>query len=219
MWEPDYVTRDQFKNYVRIELNDTADDEFIDLDITAASRAIDQCCSDLPNGLGARRQFGNTAAPEARYYTPRWDEDQIRWVVEIDDLDPTYSAGITISVDTSNEDNFDQTVTAYVLRPRNAAARSRVYTQISILSGDSNQPTFYEDSVKVTSRWGWAAVPDVVVRATLIQAHRFNKRRTAPFGVSGSSNNSSEVSKTTNVDPDIEKMLKANDLVKLGWTV
>lgn len=219
MWEPKYVTRDQFKNYVRIELGDTVDDQFIDLDLTAASRAVDHYCSDRPNGMGANRQFGSTTVPEARYYTPRWDIEQIRWVIEIDDVDPTFASGMLINIDTSNSDNYNQTITNYVLRPKNATQDARVYTQISVLPIEPNQPTCFVDSAKVTVQWGWAVFPDTVVRATMIQAHRFNKRRTAPFGVSGSSNNSSEVSLATSVDPDVQEMLKANDLIKIGWTV
>jgi hypothetical protein len=215
MWEPDYVTRDQFKNYVRIELQDTVDDQFIDLDITSASRAVDSCCSYRPNGMGAKRQFGQVAAPEARYYTPRWDTDQARWVIEIDDLMDT---SVTIAVDLDRDDVYEGTITDFVLRPRDAVVNKRPYTQISISPNSSVQPFSWPDSARVTALWGWSAVPSVVVRATLIQAHRFNKRRTAPFGVAGSSNNSSEVSMATSVDPDVESMLHTNNLCKLVWT-
>lgn len=216
MWESDYITSAQFKDYVRIEQLDLVDDQFIALDITAASRAIDRCCSNRRNGLGAPRQFGSTVAPEARYYTPRWDMDQIRWVVDIDDVDPTFASGMLIDVDTSNGNNYNQSVTAYVLRPRNAVSNKRVYTQISILPSEPHMPTYFMDSVRVTVRWGWAAFPSPVVRATLLQTHRFNKLRSAPFGVAGSTNNNSEVQKM-NVDSDIKEMLYSNDLVKLGW--
>lgn len=217
-WEPSYVTDNEFKSYIKIELNDTADDTFIALDIAAASRAIDKCCSSARNGLGFRRQFGQVAAPEVRYYTPRWDSDLMQWVIEMDDL--MDSTGFTVEIDTSNLNNYDQTVSSsfYVFRPRSAAALLRPWTQLAILATSSVQPTYYKDSAKLTGRWGWSAVPDVIKRATLIQAHRFNKRRSAPFGVAGSPQRQTETSILDQLDPDVEQMLISNDFIRLGWT-
>lgn len=221
-WEPDYVTRDQFKNYVKIDLNDTVDDTFIDLDITSASRAVDQHCSIRKNGLGARRQFGQVAAPEARYYTPRWDNDLIKWVIEIDDLmDIT---GLTIAIDLDLDDIYESPLTQYILRPRDALQRNRPYTQIAIAKQSNIQPASFVDTAKVIARYGWTSVLSVVTRATLIQAHRFNKRRVSPFGTAGSPQKNTEDSikkhgMNSDVDPDVAQMLETADLVKLGWTL
>lgn len=214
-WEPDYVTEDQFKAYVKIELDDEADNTFIAADITAASRAIDKCCSNRPNGLGARRQFGKVAASEARYYQPRWDRDQGRWVVEIDDL--AVGTGLAIAVDLDNDDVYESTVTDYVLRPRDAVVNNRPFTQISIGIGSAVQPTDWPDSVRVTTdQWGWSAVPATVFRACLIQTHRFNKRRVSPFGVKGSPQKQTQQSLMDQVDADVEQMLAP--YIKIGWT-
>lgn len=220
-WEPDYITATEFKNYVRIELNDTVDDIFIALDITAASRAVDKCCSTRHNGLGARRQFGKVDVPEARYYTPRWDAKQARWVIEIDDV--INATGMVVSVDLDNDDVYEGTITNYVLRPRDAAVNNRPFTQISVGINSNVQPIYWTDSARVTTdQWGWSStnplVTGVVKRATLLQAHRFNKRRTAPFGIAGAAQNNSEVYKMDRVDPDIEQMLYTQNLVKLSWT-
>lgn len=217
-WEPDYCTTAEFKNYVGIESTDNTDDVFIALDITAASRAVDACCSYRANGLGARRQFGKTDAPESRYYTPRWDINQARWVIEIDDLmDIT---GLTVAVDMGNDDTYESVITNYVLRPRDALANNRPYTQISINPNSSVQAYAWRDSAKVTANvWGWSAVPSIVKRATLLQAHRFNKRRVSPFGTKGSPQKQTQQTIVDQVDADIEQMLMTNDLIKLGWTV
>lgn len=215
-WEPDYITDDYFKEYVGIELADTSDDDFIAVDISAASRTVDRCCSNRYNGLGAFRQFGKLAAPAAFYYTPRWDVQQMRWVIEIDDLmDVT---GLTIAVDTTNQDTWNQPITSYALRPRDALSKGRPYTQIAISSGSSVQPTYFPDSAKVTGLWGWNAFPETVVRATAIQAHRYNKRRVSPFGIKGSPQRQTQQIISEEIDADVATLLTQAGLVKLGWT-
>lgn len=214
-WEPDYITLTDYKHYLGIKDPDNTDDPELPLDITAASRAVDKCCSERANGLGARRQFGKVDAPEARFYTPRWDTDLLRWVIEIDDIDDV--TGLVIAIDTGNDDVYESTITQYVMRPKNALARKRVYTQIAISTLSTVQPTYFPDSAKITGLWGWSTTPVTVKRATLLQAHRFTKRRQSPMGTTGSPQKGSEKQLLENVDPDIEQMLM--DYRKLGWTV
>jgi len=214
-WEPDYITAVEFKHYTKIENSDTVDDAEISFAITAASRAIDKCCSERFNGMGAKRQFGQVAAPEARYYTPRWDNDLIGWVIETDDFDdPT---GLTVQVSAGGNDVYNGTITDYVLRPKNAIADKRVYTQIEIASVSNVQPIFFRDSAKITVKWGWTTVPTTIKTATLIQSHRFTKRRQSPMGVTGSPQKGTEAKLLEEVDADIALML--TDYIKLGWTI
>lgn len=214
-WEPDYATIAQYKDLMKVK--DDKDDLAIGRAITAASRAIDRYCSERPNGLGGRRQFGKVDAPEARYYTPRWDRKQARWVVEIDDL--ISAVGLTVAVDLDNNDIFESTITNYVLRPRDAAVNNRSYTQVSIGIGSAVQPYSWPDSIRLTTdQWGWASVPTTVVEATLLQTNRVHKKRLAPFKDTG--NASSGTTETINIihklDPEIETML--DTYVKLTWT-
>lgn len=210
-WEPDYATVEEYKNFARIA--DTTDDTEIGFALTAASRAVDRFCSQHKP-----RQFGLAAASESRYYTARWDMDQIRWVVEIDDIDNAQSAAVQVFVDTTNNDSYTEEVTNFVLRPKDAIEKKRVFTQISVLPQEPNQPTFFKDGVKVTAQFGWTAVPTTVKEATLLQANRVHKRRTAPFGVAGGPRRGTQV--TTNLidelDADIETMLQS--YVRIGWT-
>lgn len=213
-WEPSYLTTEEFKNWTSSPIEDTVDDNAIAKALASASRAVDRYCSQhVP------RQFGSTAVPEARYYSPRWDCASARWVIEIDDVDATFVSGMIVKVDTSNSDTYDQTVTSYIMRPKNAAKVNRVYTQISILSSSQVMPTYWPDSAEVTVRWGWASVPDVVWEATALQTNRYFKRRTAPFGVTGGPKNDTQVSvnDVDKLDEDIQTMLE--DYVKLGWTL
>lgn len=213
-WEPDYITSQQFKNYRKIK--DVADDAEIAFAITSASRAMDRYCSYRPNGMGAFRQFGKVGGSESRYFTPRWDQELIRWVIEIDDL---YDAtGLALEVDTGNDDVYGEVITNYVLRPRDAPLRNRPYTQIAINTRSTIQPTFFEDSAKVTTdKWGWSTVPTVIVQGTLIQSHRIYKRRVAAYGQAGSQQKGTLVKENYDIDPDVMAMIP-DDFVKLRWT-
>lgn len=73
-WAPDYATVPELRDYVRIPLGDTVDDDELGLAVTAASRAIDETTN---------RQFGKVEAAEARLYTACPDYERGWWVVEI----------------------------------------------------------------------------------------------------------------------------------------
>jgi hypothetical protein len=106
------------------------------------------------------------------------------------------------------------------LRPRNAPRDNRPWTQIAISPASTVQPARFPDSVRATANvWGWTEFPTTVVRATLIQAHRFNKRRVSPFGIKGSPQRGTLQTITEEVDADVAAMLNSNNFVKLGWTV
>lgn len=197
-WAPDYITTAQLKAYVRIPSGDTQDDAQLALAVTAASRAVDNATN---------RQFGLVASTEARYYTAEWDACESRHVVEIDDL--IVVTGIAIVVDVGDDGTYDTTITSYDLKPSNAAAKGRPYTQLWIRSSTLTQRVETTDSVQVTARWGWTDVPDTIEQATLIQASRFFTRREAPFGIAGSPESGSEMRLLARVDPDVQLMLQS----------
>lgn len=180
-WAPDYVTSADLKAYLKI--SDTVDDAQIALAIAAASRAVDRCTN---------RQFGLVAAPEQRAYTARWHRGRRKYVVAVDDLMSV--TGLLITVDVPP--------TTYTLKPSNADAVGRPWTEI-VLDGGS----CVEDAVKVTARWGWTTVPVAVQQATLLQASRLFKRKDAPFGVAGSPDLGSELRLLAKVDPDVAVVL------------
>jgi len=195
-WEPDYVTSAVAKAELRI--HDDIDDAQIARKITAASRAID---------LFTKRQFGQVATAEARYFSPWYDEDQRRWVAEIDDLMDLTNAAV--AVDSGDDDEFDNTIALadYRFRPRNAVVTNRPYTQISILSR-ATAPLRRPDSVRVTALWGWSSVPVTIQEACLLQVNRLLWRRDAPAGVAGSPSIGSEVRLLAKLDPDVEVMIR-----------
>lgn len=180
-WAPDYTTAERLKDYVRI--TDNADDVFIASWITTASRNVDEFCG---------RQFGQVAAPEVRYYTPRWDRTERRWYAEIDDLQTT--AGLAVA------DEDGGAVTDYTLLHRNALAEGRPYTQIRLTSGTGE--------LAVTGRWGWLDVPAAVETGLWLQAARLNARRRSPFGIAGSPTEGNEIRLLAQLDPDFRTSLK-----------
>ena len=191
-WAPSYATPNELGALVRI--GDTLDDAQMELALATASRAIDHT---------THRQFGQLAAVEDRYYTARWNRSLRRWVVEIDDL--MTSLGLVVKVDSLDDGTYPDTVDAgsVRLRPVNAAAKDRPWTEIVVHPESTVQPTGLDAGVQVTARWGWFAVPRTIKEATLLQASRILARRDAPFGVAGSPEAGSEVRLLARLDPDV----------------
>jgi hypothetical protein len=160
-----------------LKIQDSADDEQLTLAIAAASRAVDTYC---------RRQFGRTDTPETRTFTSYHDRAQCLWAAETDD----YFGQVLVTV--------CGTAVTGTPEPINAPNYGRPYTRVAVLS---------PGSVAVSGNFGWTAVPDAVVQATMIQAARINKRRDSPFGVAGSPQDGSELRLLAKLDPDVQVLL------------
>lgn len=179
-WQPDYVTLVEGKSYLKVE--DSADDAFLAVWITTASRAVDTFC---------HRQFGKVAAPEARQYEAVWDRHIRSWVTDIDDLQTT--TGLTVL------DSAATPQTDYSFTPVNALQKGKPYERILTSTGGT---------LTITASWGWTAVPVAVKNATLLQMARFVARRDSPFGVAGSPSEGSEQRLlTASLDPDLKTSL------------
>jgi hypothetical protein len=189
-WAPDYLTGQEFADYLRV--HDDVDEVEFAVDISAASRAIDN---------HTNRQFGIVGAPEARTYT-RWhyDYERGRWAIGIDDLMTTAGAAFTID---------GTALTDYTLEPRNAAAEGRPWTRLVVARASSVQPTGCEPELGGTALWGWTTVPVAVTLACRLQGSRFNSRRDSPYGVAGSPDQGSEIRLLARVDPDVGVSLRS----------
>ncbi len=173
-YAPDYCTDDELKAYIRIPDADEVDDVQIAVAITAASRAIDDA---------TRRQFGLTEV-EARYYVPEWDAGSSRYIVRTDDF-PGIDEDFVVAVDSASDETYATELVAvdYRATPLNSPANGRPFERLALKSSAAPPA---DTLVKVTAAWGWAEVPATIKQATLLQAHRFLKRREAWQGVSGS---------------------------------
>lgn len=194
MWEPDYATIEELREYARInDADDTVDDTRMGRDITAASRAVDEHC-------GPSRQFGKTDEPETRLYTVTdrtWGSTYgPQSFVTVDDV--TELAGLLVTVN-------GVAVVPVRWLPLNAAQKRMPYTQVVLPGYLTSEP----GAVAITlDSWGWTAVPATVKQATLLQALRLSKRPDSPFGVAGSPELGSELRLLSKVDADVAVMLK-----------
>lgn len=193
-WKPDYIELDELKTYLRIPLDDTQDDDELAINITAASRAVDDHCN---------RQFGVAAGPVERTYQAWYNAGRALWMVEIDDLMST--VGVTIEVTDVG------TVTDYTLEPSNAAADGKPWERLVIGLGSSVQPSGYWPyrlEVVMSALWGWTTTPPSVTLATRLQASRLGIRRDSPYGVAGSPDSGTEMRLLAKLDPDVAVALR-----------
>lgn len=171
-----YLTKLELKN--RLGIEDDNDDVRLSAAVLAASRGIDKCCN---------RQFNDAGTATARVFQPSAADRAV-----IDDFSTT--AGLVIQTDLSLDGTFSQTWASsdYELRPLNGIVdgetgwpywRIRATgTQWFPIARGWPAPTA---TLKVTARWGWAAVPDSIKEAAAIIAEEIFKLRDAPFGVAG----------------------------------
>lgn len=199
---PDYATLAELKLYLRI--SDTTDDANLALDITAASRAVDQFCN---------RPFGLTGSAIQRLYTWLGDTVDGQQALAIDDLMTT--VGLVVTADTSSTYTYSTTLvlnTDFDLYPYNAVADLVPFTHI-VRRDTSLQPwptpQARPRAFSVVGNWGWSTVPSAVEIATLFQAARFFVRRNSPYGVTGSPELGSEMRLQAKLDPDLQTALAA----------
>ena len=168
-----YVTLNEAKTYLGIPLADTVDDTMLEQIIESASRSIDRI---------AGRYFYQDASATAQYY---------RAVSPVSLLvaDISTTTGLLVAIDTSGTGTYSTSMTYntdFIVEPLNAAATGRPYTLLTAVG-----PTYfpypfnYRPGVRVTARWGWPAIPDDIVEATLILVADLYKRKDSVGGVLG----------------------------------
>lgn len=69
-------------------------------------------------------------------------------------------------------------------------------------------------TLDITAVWGWPSVPDDIVFAAQIQAHRFYRRKGSPEGVAGSAEWG--ITRIPALDPDILAILKGGGFMRAG---
>jgi hypothetical protein len=140
--------------------------------INATSRAIDDYCD---------RRFWQDPTPVARTYSP----DASTWAF-VDDISTT--TGLIVQVDDGLNGGFATTWTQgtdFVLRPSNAAADGKPWYKIVAVGGRPFPCSATRDTLQVTARFGWTAIPDGVNQACVLRAAALFQRREATFGVAG----------------------------------
>lgn len=191
-----YATLNEFKAYLFPSSNyGTAEDPQMEAAIESASRIID---------AHTNRRFYSDSTVSARVY---YADTPIRCTVD----DFSTITGLIIKTDTGDNGTYDQTwaATEYILEPLNAeigGVSSQPYNIIVATIPKLFPTTGRRPRVQVTAKWGWAAVPDTVRQACLIQAARLYRRAQTPEGfAAGESFGAIRVS--TKLDPDVQMLL------------
>lgn len=157
------------------------DDELAEA-VTTASRAIDIYCN--------RRFVADTSTSAREFDISRIHQDlQRRWVVEVDDLQGgTITAVVADDGDTGSYDTTWTTADYYTYPLNNLNERGETWptTRLVMVGTKSIRDYGYRPPLKVTAKWGWAAVPANVKMACLIVAADLYKQRDAVFGIAGS---------------------------------
>lgn len=188
----EYVTRVAFKKTLSLSSETFADDD-IDQSLEAASRAIDDLCG--------RRFYADADAAQIRYYRPINRE-----LVRIDDLVTLTS----LASDPGGDGVFEETWTLntdFTLGPDNADANGRPWEIVRRHPRGNYlfQPD-YPRTVKVTGKFGWAAVPPAIKEATTILTSKLLKRkREHPMGIVISAETAMRIATG---DPDVSMLLK-----------
>lgn len=188
-----YVTVDELKSYIDQGGNVTlgsGDDTELDAAITSASRQIDAHCN---------RRFYVDGSVSARVFVA-----ESTAVIKVNDFSTT--TGLIVKTDTTGNGTFDRTWSSddYQCEPLNGVVEGLEgwpYWRIRAIDDESFpvDPTG-RARVQVTAKWGWAAVPDAVFQACLVQSLANFKRKDAPFGVI-----SFDEYGSVRTGPDIEK--------------
>lgn len=192
-----YVSRNDVKNALGLGTAAlTPEDDEIDQVINSVSRAIDDACG---------RFFYSTAGTVL--YTA---EDFLH--LSIDDF-----ATITeIKIDEMNTGTPSVTLTASTDYRGEAVTSIPGFpnTAVRITSfGTKTFPVGVTEGVSVRGTRGFAAVPQPVIAATLLQCVRTHARRNSPYGVAGSPDGGI-IRLLSRLDPDVELMLRPYRRVK-----
>lgn len=191
-----YATLNEFKAYLFPSSNyGTAEDAQMEAAIESASRSID---------AHTNRRFYSDSSATARVY---YADTPIRCTV--DDFSTT--SGLIIKTDTGDNGTYDQTWAAneYFLEPLNGEVggiSGQPYNTIIATVPKRFPVSGRRPRIQVTAKWGWAAVPDPVRQACLIQSARIYRRAQTPEGfAAGEAFGAIRVS--SRLDPDVQMLL------------
>src|SRR3990172_2498086 len=170
----DYVTLVEIKNTLPDTTWSTAYDAILTSLITRAIRAIDRFTQ---RGDG---EFAATGNDTTRYFDGMGDNEL--WIGELAAVPTTVAVAEGGDVDGAGGTGGTYTTwaaTDYLVYPRNALAKGRPILRLDVDINNGTKAYWYPypKSVKVTGKFGYAAVPpEIVKKATTIQAMRYFKR-------------------------------------------
>lgn len=188
-WAPAYASAAELRSFIADGTSGSEDE--LSLAIETASRSVDRATN---------RQFGKVDESQPRWYEISFDSSsppQRRWTVEVDDIMTT--TGLVVEFGNGAEVS-GVPLNGVIPTPVNAVINGRPWTKLLLPQGTS---AAMGQQVRVTGSFGWAAVPDAIKLATMIQASRLFARRHAPFGILGSPETGGELRLLERLDADL----------------
>lgn len=169
-----YVTAAQLKT--RLGIGDTVDDTAAGEAVLAGSRAIEEACG---------RQFNVGSSATARLFYP----GSVTFA-EVPDISST--TGLVIQTDTAGDGTYATTWIAadYQLEPLDGWSGPESGWPYTGIRAVSTQRFIVAPSpstrapLKVTAKWGWAAVPAPVLSASYLMSADYLALKDARFGLS-----------------------------------
>lgn len=168
-----YITSALLKSYMGIEIN-TYDVQIADA-VSSASREIEDYC---------HRQFNSASTVSARLFRPNGSH-----LLAVDDFSTT--VGLIVESDEDGDGVFETTwaTTDYELTPLNGVVNGQEgWPFWNIRATGINRRFRYNPraNVRVTAKWGWAAVPTPVIQSAYILASDTFQLKDSRLGVAGS---------------------------------
>ena len=156
--------------------NDVQMDTRIEAAINAASRQIDD--------YTGRRFWQDSTVQTREFYADDYRE-LVSSAQQV--LDISTTTDLIVKLDTGDNGSFGTTLTInthFVLTPANAVDDSEPFTGIRIVDNVYPFPMYTSGrpGVQITAKFGWAAVPDPVEQACLIQSVLLYKATDAALG-------------------------------------
>ena len=162
-----YVTQSDMTEYLRSTV--VADDADIEAAILAAEATINEYC---------RRTFAVPTTATTRTFVP--DDYCVQTVPDIANVTDLVIVDNTVTVTAAE---YQMEVSPGVTSQVGYTGRTWPYTCIRRLTGSWHIDYNGNDTLSITARWGWAAVPPEVSLATKLLARDFLLARDTSFGI------------------------------------
>jgi hypothetical protein len=162
-----YVTAQDLADYLRSTV--TADEAFFDAARLGAESTINDYC---------QRTFTVPTTATTRTFVPNDSR-----VVVVPDIANTTDLVIVDSGTTLSASSYQLEISPGVIGPIGVSGRTWPYTLIRHMTGSWKTDPWGDNTLSITARWGWAAVPPEVIEATKLLSRDFLLARDMAFGI------------------------------------
>lgn len=202
-WEVESSTAETYASLARLKkhlgnITEETRDELLVGALMGASRAIDRTTGRHAGGFSlAGTASARTFRPHGRVVN---DCDGQRLLVD----EIGSSGSLAVEVGTAGGTYTALSASAYETGPENALTIGEPVSWLLMLnSWWAVSPT---TRIRVTARWGWPAVPDQIVQATLMLAARYFNRKNSPDGLIVGPQDWGSI-RITRSDPDVAALI------------